>query len=322
MTTLNDLFDGIFCLSLERRPDRWARIEEFARKYNFRVTRVIAEQNDVILQEPSLLSANTTFFVRHFGFPAMISCGLGHRTIWREIAQRNLRSAIVFEDDAFFPDHFTMEAFLESWRQVPEKWDRVYFGQYDVLPVGRLLGRKVRRVSENIVVPAFSTLAHAYAITGRHAGDLLSESRRVSWYVDCQLSAESFKNKNVYAFDPDLIVQADHADSEQAVSPRNRTLIRLIGTKNVQYFYSVRLFRLSHFTITVGGILFAIFSTVAGIISGRMLSDSAAEYAPLAWGMFALVFYIPDIRHTFPRIASTLFDIGLSAALFALFFHL
>lgn len=311
MQVLKSHFDRIYCLSLERRPDRWNRVQAMAEKFGLSIKRIISEATDADLQNTTYYNKNVSPLTRIVGMQSMISCSHGHRKIWEDIARHQYSRALIFEDDVIVSDSFCEDTFQQAWQQIPADWDRVYLGHFDVPMAGRLLGRSRHHYNSSVIRPLFPTLAHAYAITGKHANELLEECGKIKWYVDYEMAFNSMKNHQVYAMVPDLMQQYDHADSEQAVSNRNLVLKYILRSKNVEHFYSVNLLRIMKYELTVGGLLVFLTSIVAGLFLAEPL-------AGLAWVCLSGMIFSLDIFANYPRIFNTLIDISLASLCFML----
>jgi len=306
---LNTIFEKIYCLSLDKRPDRWQHVQHLANRFGFDVTRVVSESFDPIVDDPKQIKQLTTPFCRNFGLRSLISCGVGHRKIWEDIARNGYQSAIVFEDDIDFIESFSNDTFASFWNEVPSDWDRVYFGHCEFPPMAQMLGRKREQISGNVHKPRFPVLAHAYALHSRSAERMLEDMKRISWYVDFQMSTDAHDGYNIYAFSRDLIQQRDHGDSEQSVAPRNFILRQIVKTKDIDHFYSLNLFRIGPYVNTLGGIAW----TLIGFVCGSFFGEYLVYYGLLSVGVYSV-----DFKRTYPKIANTIFDIFAAISSFAL----
>ena len=305
---LNEVFDRIYCLNILKRADRWKRVCQSAQTHNFTLQRVLSDDFDHLLDDRKVIKELATPLSRLFGFRSMISCNVGHHKIWEDIVERGYRNALIFEDDFVFEHDYSNQKFQTLWSQIPTDWDIVYFGHYDVEFFGRLLGRKRRIINGNIVSPAFPTMTHAYAITGEHARKILETMPRAGWYVDYQMSMEVNGTSKAYAFQPDLIIQPDAADSEQAISPRNLAMSSLLYTKDIKYAYGLNLFRIFGYMVTAGGIAYALLSLALGLLFPGLTPYFAAVTGIIYW---------PDLKRNFPDIGNTLVDCLVFLACFA-----
>lgn len=102
-------FDAIYCINLDRRPDRW---EAMQRRF----------QRLGIERKVRRFSAADTPLNHHIG------CALSHRRIIAQARQQQLKTVLVFEDDArFSPD--AAEVLTHSLRELEGRdWQLLYLG--------------------------------------------------------------------------------------------------------------------------------------------------------------------------------------------------
>ena len=114
---LNQLFPHKVCINLDRRPDRWQRMQtEFAR-HNIEGVRRFPAVDGSAIQLP----ANWIHTAGAYG------CLVSHIAVVQEARRLDHRSVLIFEDDAVFDPEFESK-FLAFVEQVPSDWDMLYFG--------------------------------------------------------------------------------------------------------------------------------------------------------------------------------------------------
>lgn len=167
--TLLNYFDRIFCINLDRRPDRWTEAQAELRLCGIEGCERLA----------AILLPNCTD-----------GCTASHRAIWRRIAAGECgERVLVFEDDFMFvtraelvrvgfqerdatlkifdscPGTTFLERFSEMLPSVPDRWDLLYLGGgYESPPWGR--------VNRHVIRNAGMLTTHAYAIGRRFAAEL------------------------------------------------------------------------------------------------------------------------------------------------------
>jgi glycosyl transferase family 25 len=123
------------CISLERRPERWADFQRYAQAAGLTVQRlpaVDAKQFDA-WRHPSVslgTAHNIKFKTRrgHHEIDAggAVGCSLSHFKAWELVRDSNAPAFIIFEDDApVIPDF--KERLQQVLDQLPPKWDMVQF---------------------------------------------------------------------------------------------------------------------------------------------------------------------------------------------------
>lgn len=125
----------IVCISLERRPERWAAFEARAASAGLQVTKLPAVDAKGFQmkahQHPdiSVLTAHNIYYgVRrsHYEIDAAgaIGCSLSHYDAWRRLLASSAPAMIIFEDDSPVPAD--LKARLEAL-ELPADWDIIQF---------------------------------------------------------------------------------------------------------------------------------------------------------------------------------------------------
>src|ERR1700754_1987396 len=114
---LNQLFPHKVCINLDRRPDRWQRMQaEFARHGIEDVRRISALDGSMVQ-----LPANWNHTAGAYG------CLLSHIAVVQEARELDHRSVLIFEDGSVRDSEFESK-FHSFVEQVPSDWDILYFG--------------------------------------------------------------------------------------------------------------------------------------------------------------------------------------------------
>ncbi len=190
---LNQLFPHKICINLDRRPDRWQRMQAvFARHGIENVHRFSAVDGSAIS-----LPANWNHTVGAYG------CLLSHTAVIEQARELDQESVLIFEDDAVLDPEFETK-FASFMVQVPSDWDMLYFGAlHKDQPI------KIRDHVHRII-NANSTFAYALKHTVFDA--FLELNRRAEHVLDVNAYAlqERF---NCYCFLPNLAwVQLEYSD--------------------------------------------------------------------------------------------------------------
>eukprot|EP00658_Telonema_sp_P-2_P044598 TRINITY_DN3249_c0_g2_i3.p1 TRINITY_DN3249_c0_g2~~TRINITY_DN3249_c0_g2_i3.p1 ORF type:complete len:413 (-),score=76.32 TRINITY_DN3249_c0_g2_i3:97-1335(-) len=212
----------VYCINLDRRPDRWTGLEKELTKLRafageegegeLQVERVSAVDGRTLeLPVPEVAPDwdNTRFAnlwadmqqgeVRSLT-PGEVGCALSHVEVWRRVAQSTSDTpALVLEDDVILePDvGLRLPGYLS---QLPPQWELVYLG-------GLKIGRH-KRISPNLIVPECYLCTHAYMISKSGARKLLDQLP-VTGPVDHFMS-EQFRSLLAYAMVPALAHQPQH----------------------------------------------------------------------------------------------------------------
>jgi hypothetical protein len=131
-------FDAIYCINLDRRTDRWEDMQRRFRRLG-------------IERKVRRFSAVETPWNHHIG------CALSHRRIVEEARRQQLKTVLVFEDDArFSPD--AAEVLACSLRELEGRpWQLLYLGGFRSETFRTIPGCR------HLVIPDSITCTHAIA---------------------------------------------------------------------------------------------------------------------------------------------------------------
>lgn len=208
ISPLNKVFDKIYCINLDKRPDRWSEVGAFFRKYNIEVERFSAiDGNPMGWNQSRYSHVKPTVFVGAMG------CLASHLAIWKLAKQNNYNSVLIIEDDCDLEDNFNA-LFTSKYPQVPADWDLLYFGgRHDT--VGGLY--TPIKITDSVVLGKKIITTTCYAIKNTLYDRVINTIERdiPSPYtaVDGYLSSEIMQACKAYAFQPVLAWQrASYSD--------------------------------------------------------------------------------------------------------------
>lgn len=187
---MNNYFDKIYCINLDKRTDRWEESQKEFQKINIEVERFSAVDGTKIKNVDKL-------FVGHFEKAGQFGCLISHLNIIKKAKESEISSVVILEDDVVFCEDFNKE-FNLCMNEMPENWDMIFFGSNHVYPPIKISDRifKLQR--------AYS--AHCYVIRDRMYDKLIGliepmyEPLDVT-YANIQLIS------NCYVFNPHLVWQ-------------------------------------------------------------------------------------------------------------------
>ncbi len=156
-------FDNVYCISLDRHPDRWARFKaKLPCDWPFRMPERFAATDGRCVPVPGWWTAGAGAW----------GCYQSHLNILMHCIKHGIESVLILEDDAVCCDGFAVGA-IQYLQSLPDDWELVYFG-------GQHLSWKLHppvRVNPNVFIPYNVNRTHAYAVRG------LSAMRRIVWHL-------------------------------------------------------------------------------------------------------------------------------------------
>lgn len=199
----------IYCINLDRRPERWSFMQDQFRRMQMPVERFSAVDGQTLdvpaMAEAGIIAkeAMPRYFLPNemklFGTDLTdggIGCALSHMFIWKDIIQRVGRGEaspnapfLVIEDDCKFVEDFSPKLLRERLSHVPADWELVYLGGQDLL----------RRQHQYQVGPGVRRLykgfreTTAYVINDAGAKVALEVCVPMHWQVDTHLNDESLR---------------------------------------------------------------------------------------------------------------------------------
>ncbi|HEX6284506.1 MAG TPA: glycosyltransferase family 25 protein [Pyrinomonadaceae bacterium] len=190
---LSQLFPHRVCINLDRRPERWQRMQaEFARHGIDGVQRFAA------------VDGTTMILPAHWNHTAgAYGCLLSHVGVIEEARARNAESVLIFEDDTIFDPEFTTR-FAAFFAEVPSDWDMLYFGAlHKDEPV---------RLSEHVYRITKANSTYAYALKRTVFEAFIELNARAEHVLDVN-TCELQERFNCYCFVPNLAwVQTQYSD--------------------------------------------------------------------------------------------------------------
>ena len=147
MSILNEYFDKIYYINLERRKDRNEECIEELKKYN-----IIAERFEAV-DGNTLVDNNWRHSMGNLG------CVNSHLNLIIKAKENNYKNVLILEDDVVF--NIDMEEnFKKYYKQLPDNWDILYLSgnhnQHD--------GYTLEMVSENIGRCNLTYTTHSFVV--------------------------------------------------------------------------------------------------------------------------------------------------------------
>jgi glycosyl transferase, family 25 len=186
-------FPNIVCINLDRRPERWQRMQrEFARHDIKRVQRFSALDGEILVKPAGWSHSSGAY-----------GCLRSHVEVVKAARDSGAPTVLIFEDDAVLDPDF-QNKFDTFSKEVPDDWDMLYFGAlHKDQPV---------KISEHVgrITKANSTFAYALKHTVYDAFIELNSGARHVLDMTTYALQERF---NCYCFMPNLAwVEVEYSD--------------------------------------------------------------------------------------------------------------
>ena len=141
--SINEFFDRIYCINIDRRVDRWEScIKEF-------------EKHGLQVERFSAIDGNNEKYNLGYPYDNELAGAMSHLNVLKRSKELGLKNVLILEDDVVFIDNLN-ELLCEYIKQLPENWDGLHFGGNHILPL--------RRINSNLSKMSKSYALHAYGI--------------------------------------------------------------------------------------------------------------------------------------------------------------
>ena len=212
------------CISLDRRPDRWAAFKATADAAGLPVQRLSAVDARSFgnqIHEMSGLSLLTAHNVRehtrrsHYEIdaPGAIGASLSHFKAWKQLLASSAPAIIIFEDDAEVPRDLKTQLQQVIAVLPPEGWDVVQF-QLTTYSNG-VTGCKPRKGLATPWQHCTGLMgAYAYMVSRRGAERLLSRAYPIEMHVDAYMAYMSSMGLAEMIWHPLIDIPGPDKDSD------------------------------------------------------------------------------------------------------------
>jgi len=186
MSDLNKYFDKIFCINLDRRPDRWESVKKEFEKWGITsVERYSAIDGNTIENNTNILNGELGILETHYN-------------LIKKCKDENLDTILVMEDDVYFTEKIKqIDEYMDS---VPKDWDLLYFGGTHVYgPPPVAINDKVVKITHTVAI-------HCVAIKKNIFEPLLLTAKKRQKQIDV-CYAQLQKSFDSYCFHPNIALQ-------------------------------------------------------------------------------------------------------------------
>ncbi len=224
---LNQFFDKIYVITLERAGDRQAQIRKELDGLNYTFFFGKDKQHFSVEQLQADGIYNETLARRHhrYGKPmqaGQVCVSWSHAEVYRDVVQNGFQKVLIMEDDVVL-DAAAAQNFPAIVRELPADWELVYFGfaEREKAPAG-LVFKKLfyhflrlfhairfshatinhlypKKIAPHVYRAGYHDCIHAYAITQSAARKLLHLQEPISFIAD-NLTAHAVTNEIVNGY--------------------------------------------------------------------------------------------------------------------------
>ncbi len=198
---LNSFFPYKVCINLDRRPERWDRVQQRFMRLGIGPVHRFAAIDASMVAVPADWQ----------GAAGGYGCSQSHLSVVREARRLRAPHVLIFEDDVVFCEELNDE-FPNYVAQLPADWGMLQFG-------GLHRTRPVRH-SENLFKTQRSMSTYAYAINSSMYDAFIDVNSRSQWPVDCN-NFTLQQQYDCYCFMPHLAWVEDGYSDAQGVETRH-----------------------------------------------------------------------------------------------------
>ncbi len=190
MGKINNFFEAIYCINLDRRPQKWEQSKDEYKKYEIEGVQRFSAFDGNTLDVSGIRIQKSEY-----------GLVLSNIEIIKKSQSEGLQNVLILEDDCIFTED--IRRFDELINEVPSDWDLLYFG-------GNHNGHKgieqPKQISKNVVKIHYTFATHAVAINGKFFYSFLEKISKTDAPLDVMLT-DLQKNCNAYCFSPSIAKQ-------------------------------------------------------------------------------------------------------------------
>jgi GR25 family glycosyltransferase involved in LPS biosynthesis len=186
MINLNNYFDKIYCINLDKRQDRYHLFKSEMAKYGIEnVERYSAIDGELLANPTKLLNGELGILQTHIN-------------LIEKCLNDGVEKILIMEDDVYFTTTINE---LDSYMSlVPSNWDFIYFGG------NHKYGQPPKKLNDKILKLNFTVALHCVAIHKRVFETILEILKYKNKQVDAYYG-DLQKSFNAYGFYPNMAKQ-------------------------------------------------------------------------------------------------------------------
>lgn len=191
--SINDFFPHQICINLDRRSDRWSRMQ----------SRFSEAGLNLVVRFPAIDGSRLNIPASWQSFPGAYGCLQSHLAVVERARVNAQPSVLIFEDDVVLAPEVN-KIFDRYIDQVPTDWDMLF--------LGAIHGTPLIRIASNVVRVKHSLSTFAYALKHTIYDEFIDQTRKATGVLDERTRALQ-KDFNCYCFKPNVAwVEEDYSD--------------------------------------------------------------------------------------------------------------
>jgi len=192
---MNNFFDGIFFINLDRRQDRLDFITKQLESVGIKAGRVSAVDGNLLDPDPKIGNG--------WNHKGVAGCALSHRKVIQMAKDKGYKNFLVIEDDTVFCEDFLAKVLL-FLDQVPDDWDMLYFGG-NHLGALKSVNVNIGRCTHTLTTNMYAMKSTLYDYVLKNISENVDE---LTMPVDVlYANIQRGDTFNCYAFKPQLVWQ-------------------------------------------------------------------------------------------------------------------
>jgi len=208
MSILSKYFDKIYCINLNRRPDRWLSVTREFLRVGFddikRYEGIDGETMDLSdIPELKRLMTLGNYGIMQTQF-----------NILNEAKANNYKSILITEDDVYFSEEIrNLKLYMDS---VPDDWDMIYFGG------SHNHGVPTTKINDKVIKLGRTVATHCVAVKDTVYDKILEIAEPRTRSIDAYY-ADLHPTINAYGFVPSIAFQTEgYSDVANQITNYNR----------------------------------------------------------------------------------------------------
>jgi GR25 family glycosyltransferase involved in LPS biosynthesis len=184
--SFNKYFDKLYCINLDKRPDRWLEAKNEFNKFKIEnVERFSGVDGNELKQNLKILNGEAGILLTHIN-------------LIKKCLDDKVSNVLIFEDDVIFTNEIN---YLDDYmNKLPKDWDMIYFGG------NHIYGPKPIKINDKILKIDSTVALHCVGIKNTVFEQILQLLPKMAKQVDAYYTIIQ-KSFNAYCVTPNIAIQ-------------------------------------------------------------------------------------------------------------------